>query len=93
METTTNLETLEEGIVISKEGRVKKFNSFADIQEGELFLKFMSEGVKSELKNGGSVLISKKGVLISKTAIQARMEAVLVHFYYTILPLGERVVF
>ncbi|MBU4284896.1 hypothetical protein KKF60_01665 [Patescibacteria group bacterium] len=79
-------QVLEKGIVISKEGKVREFNSFASILEGELFLKFTPDGVKTEFKIGGQVVVCEKGVSLSKTAQQAKMEAVLIHFYYTILP-------
>ncbi|HUT96050.1 MAG TPA: hypothetical protein VMW82_00545 [Candidatus Paceibacterota bacterium] len=80
-----SLEVLEKGIVISKEGGLRKFNLFANILEGELVLKFTSNGTKSEFKIGKEVMVCREGVSLSKTLKQTQIEAVLVHIYYDIL--------
>lgn len=91
METRTTKEMLEKGIVISKEGGIREFKSFQNISEGELVLKFTPDGIKSVFKNGSSVLRAKEGIFFSKTASQAQFEAVLVHFYYTVLLMEKKI--
>lgn len=88
---TMDLETLEKGIVISKEGRARKFDCFTGVLEGEFVLKLTPDGVKNEFKIGGQgIVVYEKGVSLSKTAQQAKIEAVFVNFYYTILPLSKK---
>lgn len=88
--TTIDLKALEKGIVISEEGGAREFDSFDSISEGELILKFTPDGVKSEFKIGKGIVVCEKGVSLSKTAQQVKMEAVFVHFYYTVLPLDKK---